>query len=189
MWAFVEAQDSGPIGRIFIRVGSEEIDLAGSGDEMVATLGKILKTDTWQSALSKIRKARDSAIEAATISALGANIPERGSSFGHLLSSCGIDKTGDVILASIHYLRSVEREPNTPPREVRRLISQTGRWTEEEVEKWNLSLYINRMIEGGTTGRGKGPLLTYPTGSEKKNRFVVLTDAGLDYLEDLSIGE
>ena len=177
------------MGRIFIRVGSKEIDLAGSGDEMVATLGKILETDTWQSALSKIRKARDSAIEAATISALGANIPERGSSFGHLLNSCGIDKTGDVILASIHYLRSVEREPNTPPREVRRLISQTGRWTEEEVEKWNLSLYINRMIEGGTTGRGKGPLLTYPMGSEKKNRFVVLTDAGLDYLEDLSIGE
>ena len=68
----------------------------------------------------------------------------------------------DVILACIHYLRSVEREFNTPPREIRRLISQTGRWTEDEVEKWNLSLYINRMIEGGTTGRGKGPLLTYP---------------------------
>ena len=132
---------------------------------------------------------RDTAIEAATRSALDAKIPERGSSFGHLLSSCGIHKTGDVILACIHYLRSVERESNTPPREIRRLISQTGRWTEDEVEKWNLSLYINRMIEGGTTGRGKGPLLTYPANSEEKNRFVILTDAGLDYLEDLSIGE
>jgi hypothetical protein len=45
------------------------------------------------------------------------------------------------------------------------------------------------MIEGGATGRGKGPLLTYPANSEEKNRFVILTDAGLDYLEDLSIGE
>lgn len=185
----MEVQDSGPMGRIFIRVGSEEIDLTGSDDEIISTLGKILKTDTWQSSLSKIRKARDAAIDAATKSALDAKIPERGSSFGHLLDSCGIDKTGDVILACIHYLRSVERESNTPPREIRRLISQTGRWTEEEVEKWNLSLYINRMIEGGTTGRGNGPLLTYPANSAEKNRFVILTDAGLDYLEDLSIGE
>jgi len=69
------------------------------------------------------------------------------------------------------------------------LISQTGRWTEEEVEKWNLSLYINRMIEGGTTGRGRGPLLSFPSGAPEKNRFVILTEAGLDYLEDLSIGE
>jgi len=73
----------------------------------------------------------------------------------------------------------VERERDTPPREIRRLISQTGEWTEDEVEKWNLSLYINRMIEGD--------LLTYPSGSQEKNRFVVLTDAGLDHLEDLSM--
>lgn len=180
---------SGPIGRIFIRVGSEEIDLAGTDSELESSLTKILKTDTWQSALSKIRKSRDSAIEVATKSALEAKIPERGSSFGHLLRTCGIDRTGDIILASIHYLRSVEREGNTPPREIRRLISQTGRWTEEEVEKWNLSLYINRMIEGGTTERGRGPLLGFPSGSPEKNRFVILTEAGLDYLEDLSIGE
>tara|TARA_B100000902_G_scaffold398222_1_gene464259 strand:+ start:229 stop:792 length:564 start_codon:yes stop_codon:yes gene_type:complete len=180
---------SGPIGRIYIRVGSEEIDLTGGDSEIEDSLGKILKTDTWQSALSKIRKSRDSAIEAATKSALEAKIPERGSSFGHLLRSCGIDKTGDIILASIHYLRSVERESDTPPREIRRLISQTGRWTEEEVEKWNLSLYINRMIEGGATERGRGPLLRFPSDAPDKNRFVVLTSEGLDYLEDLSIGE
>ena len=55
----MEVQDSGPMGRIFIRVGSEEIDLTGSDGEMITNLGKILKTDTWQSSLSKIRKARD----------------------------------------------------------------------------------------------------------------------------------
>ena len=49
--------------------------------------------------------------------------------------------------------------------------------------------YINRMIEGGNTGRGRGPLLSFPSGAPKKNRFVILTEAGLDYLEDLSIGE
>ena len=51
----------------------------------------------------------------ATKSALEARIPERGSSFGHLLDTCGIDKTGDIILATIHYLRSVERR--VPPHE------------------------------------------------------------------------
>ena len=133
---------SGHIGRIFIRVGSEEIDLTGSDSEVEASMTRILKTDTWQSALSKIRKSRDSAIENATKSALEPKIPERGTSFGHLLNTCGIDKTGDIILASIHYLRSVEREADTPPREIRRLISQTGRWTEEEVEKHRVMGHI-----------------------------------------------
>ena len=95
---------SGPIGRIFIRVGSEEIDLTGSDSEVGASLTRILKTDTWQSALSKIRRSRDSAIEIATKSALEARIPERGSSFGHLLDTCGIDKTGDIIPVSYTHL-------------------------------------------------------------------------------------
>ena len=34
---------SGPIGRIFIRVGSEEIDLTGSDSEVEASLTRILK--------------------------------------------------------------------------------------------------------------------------------------------------
>ena len=46
-----------------------------------------------------------------------------------------------------------------------------------------------RQIEGGTAGRGRGPLLSFPSGAPEKNRFVILTEAGLDYLEDLSIGE
>ena len=35
---------SGPIGRIFIRVGSEEIDLVGTDSELEGSLTKILKT-------------------------------------------------------------------------------------------------------------------------------------------------
>ena len=143
-------QDSGPMGRIFIRVGSEEIDLTGSDDEIISTLGKILKTDTWQSSLSKIRKARDAAIDAATKSALDAKIPERGSSFGHLLDSCGIDKTGDVILASIHYLRSVERESNTPPRGDK----------EADISDWK--------VDGGR-GREVEPLLVHQQNDRRRD--------------------
>ena len=92
------------MGRIFIRVGSEEIDLTGSDEEMITNLGKILKTDTWQSSLSKIRKARDTAIEAATRSALDAKIPERGSSFGQFfdlrmssgVTFCGGQELGEI---------------------------------------------------------------------------------------------
>ena len=66
------------------------------------------------------------------------------------------------------------------------LVSQSGKWSEEEVEKWNLSLYINRMLEGGVSGKKQEPLLEYPAGMPKKNRYVVLTDAGRNYLERLS---
>jgi len=54
------------------------------------------------------------------------------------------------------------------------------------VEKWNLSLYINRMLEGGVSGKKQEPFLEYPTGMPKKNRYVVLTDAGRNYLESLT---
>jgi len=86
-----------------------------------------------------------------------------------------------VILAAIHYLRSVEKESDTPPRDIKRLIVQSEKWDEEEVEKWNMSLYINRMLEEGKT------LLEYPGDKPAKNRFVVLTDAGLDHLENMSL--
>ena len=103
-----------------------------------------------------------------------------------VLDSCDIEKTGDVILAAIHYLRFVEKETNTPPRELKNLVSQSGKWGKEDVEKWNLSLYINRMLEGGVTGKKQEPFLEYPTGMPKKNRYVVLTDAGRNYLESLT---
>ena len=102
------------------------------------------------------------------------------------MDSCGIEKTGDVILAAIHYLRLVEKETNTPPRELKILVSQSGKWEENDVEKWNLSLYINRMLEGGISGKKQEPFLEYPKGMPKKNRYVVLTDAGRNYLERLS---
>jgi len=175
-----ETGNSG-VGRIYIKAGSEEIDLSGSAREVSDAWLNITKQDTWQSTLSRIRVARQEAIDRATEMAVKSGIPERGSAFGRLLDTCGVEKKSDVILAAIHYLRSVEKENDTPPRDVRSLIAQSGKWDEEEVEKWNLSLYINRMLDGSS------PLLEYPEGNNRKNRFVVLTDDGVDHLENMSL--
>ncbi len=177
-------EDNGNIGRIWIRVGSTEVDLTGSAREVNDSWLKLKEQDTWASALSKIRTARQDAIEAARQSISETGIPERGSAFRSLLENCNVYRTGDVILAAIHYLRSVEKEADTPPRAVKRLIGDSGRWTDAELEKWNLSLYINRMLDDSSS-RGRPALLTYPADKEK-NRFVILTDAGRDHLERLS---
>ena len=75
----------------------------------------------------------------------------------------------------------MEKESDTPPRDIKKLIVQSEKWGEDEVGKWNLSLYINRMLEGSSA------LLEYPGDQSEKNRFVVLTDAGLDHLENMSL--
>ena len=172
---------SSRVGRIYIKAGSEEIDLSGSAREVNDAWLNITKQDTWQSTLSRIRLARKEAIERAREVALKSGIPERGSAFRRLIDTCGIDKKSDVILAAIHYLRSVEKEIDTPPRDIKSLIIQSEKWEEGEIDKWNLSLYINRMLEG------EGALLEYPVNQPEKNRYVVLTDAGLDHLENMSL--
>ena len=172
---------SSGVGRIYIKAGSEEIDLSGSAREVNDAWLNITKQDTWQSTLSRIRLARKEAIERAREVALKSGIPERGSAFRRLIDTCGIDKKSDVILAAIHYLRSVEKEIDTPPRDIKSLIVQSEKWEEGEIDKWNLSLYINRMLGEG------GALLEYPVNQPEKNRYVVLTDAGLDHLENMSL--
>ena len=175
---------SSGVGRIYIRAGSEEIDLSGSAREVNDAWLNITKQDTWQSTLSSIRVARQEAIESAREVAIRSGIPERGSAFRRLIDICGIEKKSNVILAAIHYLRSVEKESDTPPRDLRKLISQSKKWTEEDVSKWNLSLYISRMLEGGSD---QSPMLEYPKDMPEKNRYVVLTDAGIDHLEKMSL--
>ncbi|HIC50370.1 MAG: hypothetical protein CXX69_00440 [Candidatus Thalassarchaeum betae] len=175
---------SSGVGRIYIRAGSEEIDLSGSAREVNDAWLNITKQDTWQSTLSRIRVARQEAIESAREVAIRSGIPERGSAFRRLIDTCGIEKKSNVILAAIHYLRSVEKESDTPPRDLRKLISQSKKWTEEDVSKWNLSLYISRMLEGGSD---QSPMLEYPKDMPEKNRYVVLTDAGIDHLEKMSL--
>ncbi len=176
--------DSEEEARLYLQVGSQEIDLKGTMREVNDEWIRIKDQDTWASALSKIRIARQEAIDASVEAMTKQGIPESGSAFNRLIDNCGIHKTADIILAAVHFLRSVEKQNDSPPRVVKRLLTSTGKWTEEEIEKWNISLYMNRMIEGGS-GMGKSPLLTYPPGTDK-NRYAILTDAGIDHLERLS---
>ena len=138
-------EDNGDIGRIIIRVGSTEVDLTGSSREVNDSWLKLKEQDTWASALSKIRTARQDAIEAARKSLNETGVPERGSAFRRLLENCNIFRTGDVILAAIHYLRSVEKEDNTPPREVKKLIEDCGQASKRgyypaEADDWEMTL-------------------------------------------------
>ena len=74
-------EDNGDIGRIIIRVGSTEVDLTGSAREVNDSWLKLKEQDTWASALSKIRSARQDAIDAARQSLSETGVPERGSAF------------------------------------------------------------------------------------------------------------
>ena len=101
-------------------------------------------------------------------------MPERGSAFRRLIDNCNIYRTGDVILAAIHYLRDVEKIKDSPPRVVNQLFS------EAEIEPpGNLSLYLNRLKERG--------LLMVPLEHGDKNRFSLLTDAGRAHLDKQSV--
>tara|TARA_B100000745_G_scaffold105119_1_gene67195 strand:+ start:61 stop:336 length:276 start_codon:yes stop_codon:yes gene_type:complete len=57
--------ESSGVGRIYIKAGSAEIDLSGSAREVNDAWLNITKQDTWQSTLSRIRVARQEAIESA----------------------------------------------------------------------------------------------------------------------------
>ena len=122
-----ESGNSG-IGRIYIKVGSDIIDLSGSSKEVQEGWLKIKEEESWEGKLSAIKKARDSAVQIAAQRAVQSGIPERGSAFRRVLDSCEIEKTGDVILAAIHYLRFVEKETNTPPRELKNIVYQSEKW-------------------------------------------------------------
>ncbi len=138
---------SSGVGRIYIKAGSEEIDLSGSAREVNDAWLNITKQDTWQSTLSRIRLARQEALERAREVALKSGIPERGSAFRRLMDTCGIDKKSDVILAAIHYLRSVEKESDTPPRDIKRLIVQSEKWDEDEVSPEDKVAAAKRLVE------------------------------------------
>ena len=91
-----------------------------------------------------------------------------------------------MILAAIQYLRSVEKEGHTQPRELRRLIVETKKWKKKTVKSWNVSLYISRMLQGNPTSGG-APLLEFPRRRPRRNGYVVLTEAGRDHLDRLSL--
>ena len=75
------------MGRIYIKVGSEIIDLTGSAKEVNDGWLKIKEDGSWASNLSAIRNARDLAVEEAAQRAIQSGIPERGSAFRRVLDS------------------------------------------------------------------------------------------------------
>jgi len=85
-------EESG-MGRIYIKVGSDIIDLTGSAKEVSDGWLKIKEDGSWTANLSAIRNARDLAVEEAAQRAIQSGIPERGSAFRRVLDSCGIEKT------------------------------------------------------------------------------------------------
>ena len=179
------AKKSEEVGGLFLRLGSQEINLADYTREANDRWLKVTNQDAWSSTLSRVRVARQEALESTLEAVRASGFPDRGSSFARLLNSCRIENKSDVILAAIQYMRSVEKERNTPPRDLRRLIEETGNWTKRSVSKWNVSLYIGRMLEGSPSG--VGPFLEYPRRRPRKNSFVVLTEAGRDHLDKLSL--
>ncbi|HJM24645.1 MAG TPA: hypothetical protein QF821_03255 [Candidatus Thalassarchaeaceae archaeon] len=173
------------LGGIFLRLGSQDINLADYTREASDRWLKVTNQDTWSSTLSRVRVARQEAFESTLEAVRASGFPDRGSSFARLLESCSIENKSDVILAAIQYMRSVEKEGNTPPREIRRLIEETGKWPKRSIKKWNVSLYIGRMLEGGVGGVGS--FLEYPRRRPRKNAYVVLTESGRDHLDKLSL--
>ena len=67
--------------RVLIRAGDVEIDLSGAQTSIDERLARVRNDDTWSIALSRIRNARERAIEAAVEAAREAGLPERGSAF------------------------------------------------------------------------------------------------------------
>ena len=67
--------------RVLIRAGDVEIDLSGAQTSVDERLTRVKEDDTWSIALSRIRNARERAIEAAVEAAREAGLPERGSAF------------------------------------------------------------------------------------------------------------
>jgi hypothetical protein len=181
----MSSKKSEELGGLFLRLGSQDINLADYTREASDRWLKVTNQDTWSSTLSRVRVARQEALESTLESVRASGFPDRGSSFARLLNSCGIENKSDVILSAIQYMRSVEKEGNTPPRDLKRLIEETGKWTKRSVKKWNVSLYIGRMLEGGAGGVGS--FLEYPRRRPRKNSYVVLTEAGRDHLDKLSL--
>ena len=117
------------LGELFLVLGSQEINLADFTREASDRWLKVTPQDTWSSTLSRVRIARQEALESTLEAIRISGFPDRGSSFSRILTSCGIENKSDVILAAVQYMRSVEKESFTAPRELKRLISETGKWT------------------------------------------------------------
>jgi len=159
--------------RVMIKVGGVDIDLTGSAKEIDGMMSKRMQEENWSTAISLIRHARETAIEAARKAAKESGLPERGAAFRTLCDNNNLNRKPDQVLGAIQYLREVEGIHDSPPRVLEELFVDSG-----IIPPRNLSLYLNRLIERR--------LITYPAGGEKKNRYCVLTTEGRNHLDNRS---
>tara|TARA_Y100001968_G_C19349224_1_gene713718 strand:- start:285 stop:785 length:501 start_codon:yes stop_codon:yes gene_type:complete len=159
--------------RVLIRAGDVEIDLSGAQTSVDERLTRVKEDDTWSIALSRIRNARERAIEAAVEAAREAGLPERGSAFRSLIENCNLIRKPDQVLGAIQYLRDVEGVNDSPPRVINQLFEDAGL-----EPPGNLSLYLNRLHERG--------FLVTPPSAKEKNRYAILTPEGRAHLDKRS---
>jgi hypothetical protein len=159
--------------RVLIRAGDVDIDLSGAQSSVDERLTRVRDDDTWSIALSRIRNARERAIEAAVDAAREAGLPERGSAFRALIENCSLIRKPDQVLGAIQYLRDVEGVNDSPPRVIDQLFEDAGL-----APPGNLSLYLNRLRERG--------FLVTPPSAKEKNRYAILTPEGRAHLDKRS---
>ena len=150
-----------------------EIDISGAQNSVDERLIRVKEDDTWSIALSRIRNARERAIEAAVDAARDAGLPERGSAFRALIENCSLIRKPDQVLGAIQYLRDVEGINDSPPRVIDTLFEDAGL-----EPPGNLSLYLNRLRERG--------FLVTPPSAKEKNRYAILTPEGRAHLDKRS---
>ena len=162
--------------RVLIRAGDVEIDISGAQTSVHERLTRVKEDDTWSIALSRIRNARERAIEAAVEAAREAVLPERGSAFRALIENCNLIRKPDQVLGAIQYLRDVEGVNDSPPRVIDQIFEDAGL-----EPPGNLSLYINRLKER--------KFIQIPSKYGDKNRYAELTEEGRQHLEEKSTSE
>ena len=162
--------------RVMIKVGDVDIDITGSAREIDSEMAKQIKTENWSTALSLIRNARETAIQAARAAAKESGLPERGAAFRTLCDNNHLSRKPDQVLGAIQYLREVEGVHDSPPRIIEELFIDAGISPPR-----NLSLYLNRLLERN--------LIDFPAGEgNKKNRFCIPTTEGRSHLDNRSRG-
>ena len=100
------------LGELFLVLGSQEINLADFTREASDRWLKVTHQDTWSSTLSRVRIARQEALESTLEAIRISGFPDRGSSFSRILTSCGIENKSDVEILAIGIGHDVSRYYN-----------------------------------------------------------------------------
>ena len=156
--------------RVVLKVGEQSIEIATAEDGAEAIIARLAEKTGYSDVMSELSRAKLEAIQATEEVLKRYGLPDRGIAFRRIVNHCNLTRKPDQVLFAIHYLRSIEGAPDSPPRVVMSLFTDAG------IEPpGNLSLYLNRLRERG--------FLDIPEGSPDKNRFVIVTDAGRHHLD------